>query len=154
MIVEAADQANAALDHAARVAARPTFDRLLLDFAQALSQRSTCRRLQVGCVIASADHRRVYAIGYNGSAAGGPNDCDSAEPGKCGCVHAEANACIKCDVAGELPKVVYVTDLPCVMCAKFLINMGGVQRVLYGRDYRIRDGLEWLRRAGIEAAQL
>jgi deoxycytidylate deaminase len=67
---------------------RPTFEALFLDFATALSARSTCRRLQVGCVISSIDHRQVYAIGYNGNAQGGPNDCDrvGAEAvGSCGC---------------------------------------------------------------------
>lgn len=64
-------------------------------------------------------------------------------------MHAEANAIIKCDVSSAFAKVVYCTDLPCVMCAKFLVNMGGVKRVVYGRVYRIRDGLGWLHKAGI-----
>jgi len=35
-------------------------------------------------------------------------------------------------------------------CAKFLINLGGVKKVFYRKDYRIREGVEWLQRAGIE----
>lgn len=134
--------------HRERVRNRPPFGALFMDFAQALSLRSTCRRLQVGCVIASVDHQRVLAIGFNGSARGGPNDCDSEEPGKCGCIHAEQNAVIKC-ADHAVTKVVYCTNLPCVMCAKSLLNLGGVERVVYRHDYRIRDGIDWLRRGGV-----
>ena len=59
--------------------------------------RSTCKRLQVGCVIASEDYRKILAMGYNGNASGLPNECDSEEVGKCGCLHAEENAVINCD---------------------------------------------------------
>lgn len=81
-IVEVQDRT---LVHRARMLRRPAFADIFMDFAVALSARSTCRRLRVGCVIASLDHRHVYGVGYNGSAAGGPNDCDGDEPGKCGC---------------------------------------------------------------------
>lgn len=36
-----------------------------------------------------------------------------------------------------------------MQCSKYLINLGGVVRVLYRHDYRVRDGLGWLERAGI-----
>lgn len=70
------------------------------------------------------------------------------------CLHAEENACINCTASRDEPKVVFCTHLPCKMCAKRLVNLGGVVRVFYDRDYRLRDGLEILRAAGIEAVQL
>ncbi len=120
--------------------------------AFSMSERSTCARMKVGCVITSNDYRQVFAVGYNGSAAGGPNDCDrhgEAAVGSCGCIHAEQNAVINCVAPRREPKIVFCTYLPCVTCAKFLINLGNVQRVYYETDYRIRDAVEWLSRAGI-----
>ena len=120
-----------------------------MDRAFSIARRSTCKRLQVGCVIVPSDYRGIIAEGYNGNASGLPNGCDSEEPGKCGCLHAEENACILCDIPRSAPKIVFTTDMPCKMCAKRLINLGGVQRVFYARDYRLREGLEILTQAGI-----
>jgi len=124
---------------------RPAFRRIFMGFAKALAQRSTCARLHVGCVIASHDFRQVFSIGYNGNVTNGKNDCDrhGAEAvGNCGCIHAEQNAVINCVAPRDSSKIVLVTHLPCVMCAKFLINLGGVQRVFYAEDYRNRDALQ------------
>jgi len=132
---------------------RPTFEELFMGFAFDLARRSSCARLQVGCFITNEDHRQVYSLGYNGGAAGLENDCESLAPGACGHLHAECNACINCTAPREAPKLVYVTDLPCVQCAKMLVNLGHVKRVVYGRDYRIRDSLALLGRAGISIAK-
>lgn len=130
-------------------AKRPSFDRIWIQMAGLVSGRSTCRRRSVGCVIVSEDNRRVLSLGYNGNATGLPNDCDSDEPGNCGDLHAEANAIVNCVAPREVPKVVYVTDSPCSMCAKMIVNLGGVVRVLFARKYRIEDGLRVLERAEI-----
>lgn len=128
---------------------RPRFADIFMGMAEDLSKRSTCRRLAVGCVITSHDHRQVFSIGYNGNASGLPNDCDSDEPGNCGDLHAEENAVINCTASRETSKIVYCTHLPCKMCAKRLINLGGVWRVIYKHDYRIRDSLELLAKSNI-----
>ncbi len=135
------------------VPTRPSFDAIHMEMARLVSKRSTCRRLSVGCVIASLDNRKILATGYNGNASGLPNDCDSDEPGKCGCIHAEQNAVINCDVPRYWDKVVFVTDLPCAMCAKFLVNLGNVRRVWYVRPYRLTEGAEILGYAGIPCDQ-
>lgn len=70
------------------------------------------------------------------------------------CLHAEENAVINCMASREQEKVVFTTNLPCPMCAKRLINLGGVVRVYYHADYRIRTGLELLEAAGIGYEQL
>jgi len=119
-----------------------------------LAKRSTCARLQVGTVIASMDYRRILAVGYNGNATGLPNRCDREDAGNCGCLHSEENAVINCTAPRETDKVVLVTHLPCVMCAKRLINLGGVRKVYYAREYRSREALEILEQAGIEVVRL
>src|SRR3972149_3671485 len=64
---------------------RPSFSSISMLLAMMMAERSTCKRLQVGCAIVSIDYRYVYGVGYNGNASGLPNHCDSDEVGKCGC---------------------------------------------------------------------
>ena len=108
---------------------RPSFEEIYIRLALTIAERSTCKRLQVGTVITSSDFRKVLALGYNGNASGLANTCDSDIPGQCGCLHSEENAIINCDSPRELEKFVFVTHLPCFMCAKRLINLGGVRKV-------------------------
>lgn len=135
---------------------RPSFHNILMNMALLVAQRSTCVRLQVGTVISSTDFRKVLSMGYNGNATGLSNTCDrtgEAAVGNCGCLHSEENAIINCDIPREVKKIVYVTHLPCVMCAKRLLNLGGVQGVLYLNDYRIKDSITILQNRGVDVAQ-
>lgn len=43
---------------------------------------------------------------------------------------------------------IYVTSSPCIECAKLIIQ-SGIKRVVYSENYRIADGCELLKRAGI-----
>jgi dCMP deaminase len=135
---------------------RPSFEEIYMKMAVEVSRRSTCRRtnsagekMAVGCVITTPDFRKVVALGYNGNAAGLDNTCDSDVPGQCGCLHAECNAVVNCDVPRQTEKIVFCTHLPCVNCAKMLINLGGVKRVIYKHDYRIRTSVTLFERVGI-----
>jgi dCMP deaminase len=133
---------------------RPSFDEVYIGLCESMSRRSTCYRLNVGAVITSDDYRYVYGVGYNGNASGLANHCDKTGPeavGSCGCIHAECNAVVNCNAPRSAPKIVYCTHLPCVACAKLIINLGGVVRVLYLNDYRIRDSLPLFFQVGIEA---
>ena len=131
---------------------REPIENVLMKFALLLSTRSTCERLRVGCIITSSDFQRVYSYGYNGNARGFPNQCDSLEPGKCGCIHAEANALIKCSIM-DSEKVIFLTQSPCKMCAKMIVN-SGASRVYYHANYRSNDGLEVLHRGKILVSKL
>ena len=133
---------------------RPSFEAIYLELAKTLAERSSCDRLQVGTVITSTDYRKVLAVGYNGNASGLKNGCDRTEAGNCGCLHSEENAVINCDSPRFIEKIVFVTHLPCVQCAKRLINLGSVKKVYYGQDYRIRDSIELLNSVGILVEQL
>ncbi|WP_394835681.1 deaminase [Pendulispora rubella] len=134
--------------------ARPSFEELYMTLAFGMARRSTCLRLQVGTVITSTDYRQVLAVGYNGNASGLPNQCDTDIPGACGCLHSEENACINCLSPRQLGKVVFVTHLPCAMCAKRLINLGGVAKIYYSEEYRKRDSLALLESVGISVERL
>lgn len=126
------------------MAKRPPFEDIYMRLAGMMSERSTCRRLNVGCVVTSEDFRQVLAVGYNGGASGLKNDCDrvgEAAVGNCGCIHAEQNAVINCHTPRSEGKIVFCTHLPCETCAKFLINLGGVRSVYYLNDYRLKTSL-------------
>jgi dCMP deaminase len=136
------------------VTARPSFEEIYMRLALSLAERSTCKRLKVGTVITSLDYRKVLAVGYNGNASGLPNSCDREEPGNCGCLHSEENAVINCDTPRTGEKHVFVTHLPCAMCAKRLINLGGVVKVTYLNSYRNTDSLQLLELSRIQVRQL
>lgn len=127
---------------------RPSWTEIFIDFAHALSQRSSCRRLQVGCVVVSSDCQRILSMGYNGNAAGLHNDCDTNEPGRCGCIHSEINAIAKLNYNDPAEKIMFVTDLPCPACAKVIVN-AGIKQVIYDRDYRLKEGLSVLKYANV-----
>lgn len=135
-------------------ASRPGFPKIYMSLAFALSARSTCGRLKVGTVITSTDYRKVLAVGYNGNASGLPNCCDRNEAGKCGCLHSEENAVINCDSPRHIEKHVFVTHLPCAMCAKRLINLGNVRRVFYSQEYRSQESLDLFQAVGIKVEKL
>lgn len=123
-----------------------------MDLAKSLAERSTCSRLKVGTVIVSTDYRKVLSWGYNGNASGLTNKCDTDEPGNCGCLHSEENAIINCDVSRDIPKFVFITHMPCKMCAKRLINLGNVVQVFYNQEYRDSSGIGLLLEAKIAVA--
>jgi dCMP deaminase len=129
---------------------RPSFEDVYMQFAETIARRSTCNRLKVGTVITTTDYRKVLAVGYNGNASGLDNTCDREEPGNCGCLHSEENAVINCDAPRETRKFVFVTHLPCAACAKRLINMGNVEKVVYRKSYRKADAIGLLESVGIE----
>jgi dCMP deaminase len=133
---------------------RPSFEEIYMRLAITLAERSTCARLKVGTVITSTDFRKVLAVGYNGNASGLHNGCDRDEVGNCGCLHSEENAVINCDSPRSTEKVVFVTHLPCAMCAKRLINLGNVRRVLYAHDYRRRDSVDLFAQVGVAVDQI
>lgn len=127
-------------------------DEMFMEMAEIASQRSTCSRLQVGCIITTTDGTAIVGIGYNGNARGLPNTCDTDVPGDCGCIHAEINALIKAPYHdGEL--TLYTTVSPCVDCSKLILN-SRVKRVVYRSLYRRQDGLNLLIERGLDVDHL
>lgn len=127
---------------------RITFDSVMMRLASSLALRSTCLRRKVGVVFTDPFGLSVPCFGYNGDEKGGKNQCDSLEPGACGCTHAEINALSKStgSVAGG---TCYVTLAPCKSCARVLINRE-IKRVVYLNDYRNQDGIILLANRGID----
>lgn len=114
---------------------RVSWEEIYMNFAHLIASRSYDPKLKVGCVIVSDDYRDVLSIGFNGNAPGLPNKRDSEEQGKSGFIHAELNAAIRCQMAGNTPKRVFITHQPCGACSKALIALGGVTHVYYKVPY-------------------
>jgi dCMP deaminase len=129
-----------------------------MKIAFSVSERSTCDRAFVGCVLVR--DKRILTTGFNGSPAGQPH-CDEIGhllvDGHCvRTIHAETNAIIQAALHGVSTKgcTCYVTHFPCINCTKALIN-AGVTRLVYSVAYRIdENAFEFLKRAEIEIRQL
>lgn len=125
-------------------------DRRYLRMAEIWAENSYCERRKVGVLIVK--DKSIISDGYNGTPVGFENICEG-EDGltKPYVLHAEANAITKLarSTNNSQGATVYVTDAPCIECAKLIIQ-SGVVRVVYGREYRLCDGIELLERAGIE----
>jgi len=127
---------------------RPDWDTVWSEMAKLMSLRSYDPRHQVGAVVVSENDLQVLSIGYNGNYSGGPNEAESLTPGDSGMIHAEINAILKMDYNNPKKKKMYITLSPCKMCAKAIVN-SGIEEVIYSEEYRITDGLDILRDAGI-----
>lgn len=126
------------------------FDRSYLAMAEVWAKNSYCKRRQVGALIVK--DRMIISDGYNGTPSGFENVCeDDNGLTKPYVLHAEANAITKVAKSGNSSEgsTLYVTASPCLECSKLIIQ-AGIKRVVYHDEYRISDGLDLLRRAGIE----
>lgn len=130
------------------------FDKRYLQMAGIWAQNSYCKRRQVGALIVK--DKMIISDGYNGTPSGFENQCeDESGATKVYVLHAEANAITKVAKSGNSSDgaTLYVTASPCVECAKLIIQ-SGIRRVVYRDAYRITDGIDLLRRAGIEVEQI
>ena len=129
------------------------FDHSYLEMAEIWAQNSYCKRRKVGALLVK--DRMIISDGYNGTPSGFENVCED-EDGvtKPYVLHAEANAITNVAKSGNSSEgaTLYVTASPCVECAKLIIQ-SGIRRVVYRDAYRLTDGIDLLRRAGIEVEQ-
>ena len=130
------------------------FDRSYLEMARVWAKNSYCTRRKVGALLVK--DRMIISDGFNGTPSGFENICEDPATGKTKpyVLHAEANAITKVAKSGNNREgaTLYVTDAPCLECAKLIIQ-AGIRRVVYLIEYSVRDGIELLRRAGIEVCK-
>ena len=130
------------------------FDRSYLEMARVWARNSYCTRRKVGALLVK--DRMIISDGFNGTPAGFENICEDPATGKTKpyVLHAEANAITKVAKSGNNSQgaTLYVTDAPCMECAKLIIQ-AGIRRVVYLIEYSVRDGIELLRRAGVEVCK-
>jgi len=144
---------------------RPDWDIYFMEMAKLASRRSSCLRRAVGAVLVR--DKRLLATGYNGVPSG-VTHCEetgclreklqvpSGERHElCRGLHAEQNAIIQAALHGVSTKgaVLYCTTLPCIICAKMLIN-SGVRKVYYLDGYSDSLTGEMLAEVGLTLVRL
>jgi dCMP deaminase len=131
---------------------RPSWNKIWMTMAETIAQRSHHSTFKVGALIVTSDNTQVLSLGYNGNAAGMSNVPQSEDPGCSGLLHAEINALLKLDYNNPKDKVMYLTLSPCSTCAKAIVN-SGLTRVVYKTRYRNDEGINILRKVGIEVEE-
>jgi len=130
------------------------FDKSYMEMASVWARNSYCKRRQVGALLVK--DRMIISDGFNGTPSGFENICED-ENGvtKPYVLHAEANAITKVAKSGNnsADSTLYVTASPCLECSKLIIQ-SGIKRVVYRDEYRLTDGIDLLRKAGIEVEKL
>ncbi|KJJ83754.1 dCMP deaminase [Candidatus Omnitrophus magneticus] len=144
---------------------RPSWDEYFRSIAELVATRSTCLRRKVGAVLVKDKH--VLATGYNGAPSGVPHcletgclreklNVPSGERHElCRALHAEQNAFLQAARYGisVLGATLYITNQPCAICAKMIIN-AGIKKVIYSGDYPDSFALEFLIQSGIELVKV
>ena len=129
-------------------------DRRYIRMASIWAENSYCKRRQVGALIVK--DKMIISDGYNGTPSGFENVCeDENNITKPYVLHAEANAITKIARSNNSSDgaTMYVTASPCIECSKLIIQ-AGIKRVVYSEKYRREDGLDLLKRAGIEVVYI
>lgn len=144
------------------------------------SENSYALRRRVGCLIVK--NNSIISDGYNGTPSGFRNVCEYIPNPDNGrsmsedksweemkenwdkgntlvtypyVLHAESNAIAKLAKSNNSSEgaTIYITDEPCLDCAKMIIQ-SGIRKVVYSRSYRIHSGIELLKKANIEVKQI
>ena len=132
-------------------------DTMLMNIARIVALRGTCNRAKVGAVFAKDN--RIVVTGYVGSDPGSPHCIDE------GCIIGPAGGCIRTNHAEKAAirfaddrnislkgTTLYVTLSPCESCAT-LIWYFGIVKVIYYKEYRKREGIEFLKSKGVEVVK-
>ena len=129
-------------------------DNRYLRMAQIWAENSYCHRRQVGALVVK--DKAIISDGYNGTISGFDNVCEDNDGITYPYVlHAEANAITKLARSNHNSDggTLYVTASPCIECAKLIIQ-AGIKRVVYAEKYRLEDGLDLLRKVGVEVVNI
>ena len=144
---------------------RPTWDEYFLEVAHLVSKRATCLRRRVGAVLVK--DKKILATGYNGAPSGLKHCIDvgclrqklkipSGERHElCRGLHAEQNVLLQAALYGVSTKesILYVTNQPCIICAKMLIN-AGIREIIACSDYPDSFSGKFLKEAGIKVRSI
>jgi len=140
---------------------RPNWDEYFMKAAFLVSERSTCLRRKVGAVLVKDKH--ILSTGYNGAPAGITHcnivGCERQKQNIpsgqrheiCRGLHAEQNVILQAACHGSSTKesTLYITNTPCSICAKMIIN-AGIKEVVVCSGYPDKMALELLEQGQIK----
>ena len=113
---------------------RPSWNEYFKEIVQITSKRSSCNRLQVGCLLVKDN--RIISQGYNGFLPGLPHESIIRDNHEQATVHAEQNAIADAACRGTSVNngIAYITHYPCINCFKILIA-SGIKKIFYLNNY-------------------
>lgn len=129
-------------------------DKRYLRMAAIWAENSYCIRRKVGCLLVK--DKMIISDGFNGTPAGFENVCEDIDGvTKPYVLHAEANAITKVARSNNSSEgsTLYITASPCLECSKLIIQ-AGIRRVVFNDLYRLSDGIDLLKRAGVECVHI
>ena len=144
---------------------RPSWETYFMDITRLVAKRSTCVRRAVGAIIVK--NKRILSTGYNGAPSGirhcmeagclreKMNVTSGERHELCRGIHAEQNAIIQAAYHGVSIKdaTLYCTNLPCIICAKMIIN-AGIKKIYYDSGYADALSQDMLAESGIDLIKL
>lgn len=118
-----------------RKIARPSWDDYFKEIVLVTKKRSSCERLQVGCLLVKDN--RIISAGYNGFLPGCPHKSIVRNNHEQATIHAEQNALADCAKRGVscLNSTAYITHYPCIICCRLLLA-AEIKEIKYIDDYK------------------
>lgn len=117
---------------------RPDWDTYFVELIKITATRSSCRKLNVGCMLVKDN--RIVSQGYNGFISGCKHESCNRDGHEVATVHAEQNAIADCAKRGVSCNgcKAYITHYPCLNCVKILLS-AGIKEIIYLHDYNNDD---------------
>ena len=114
---------------------RPSWEEYFKDLVNLTATRSSCERLQVGCIF--VNENRIVAQGYNGYIAGCEHKMIMRDNHNIATIHAEQNTISDCAKRGVSSDgcTAYITHYPCYNCMKLMVSCG-INSIKYINDYK------------------
>lgn len=144
---------------------RPSWNEYFLEVASLVSKRATCVRRRVGAVLVK--DKKILATGYNGAPSSLEHCIDigclreklripsGQRHELCRGLHAEQNVLLQAALYGISTKnsILYVTNQPCIICVKMLIN-AGIKEVIISGGYPDKMAMDLLKEAKIKIKKI
>lgn len=117
----------------------PLSDQDYIDLAYKISKSSHCLKRAVGTILVDRSNKRICAS-INGDSICRIKGClrEYSESGKdldrCRAIHAEQRVILNMIPFNKENSVIYVTHLPCGLCAAMIIAVG-IREVVYSEPY-------------------
>jgi len=127
----------------------------LMDMAIRFGETSTAERLKVGSLIYK--NSSIISLGVNGQPPGWETEvCEDSEGKTLPTVrHSEAAALEKLYLSTETSEgaEMFISHSPCLSCSLKIVA-AKIQKVYYRHEYRCSEGIEWLKKNGVEVYKI
>lgn len=129
---------NSIIENIKQIDHRPSWNDYFITMAYLISKRSSCERLNVGCIVTKDN--RIVTTGYNGHLPNAPHVSVVRNDHEQMTIHAECNAVADSAKRGVSLQncIAYITHMPCLMCAKMLIA-SGITHIIFCEIYKTDD---------------